>query len=89
MKSPKQLPSASSTPSDVDEAKENLVQCLEGLDQRGAAGLQEALDRIYPRSGFQRVPLGPRFPNSHALVMEDSNLKTVPYSPEMPKDNPA
>jgi hypothetical protein len=87
MSNPEKLPAASSTPSDLDEAQENLVRCLEGLDQRGEAGLQEALDRIYPATGLRRVPLGPRFPGSFALV-SDETPQTVPYSQTLKNGNP-
>jgi hypothetical protein len=35
---------------EIEQAKENLVRCLDALDQRGEAGLQEELNRIYPLS---------------------------------------
>jgi hypothetical protein len=38
----------------------------EPLDQTGEAGLQEALDRIYPRTGLVRKPMGGPLSNRHA-----------------------
>ncbi len=52
---------------EVQEARENLVRCLDGLDQKGEAGLQEALDRIYPTTGLVRKPMGGPFSSSYAL----------------------
>jgi hypothetical protein len=35
------------------------------LDQNGEAGLQEALDRIYPTTGLVRKPFGPPLKDSY------------------------
>ena len=48
-------PEWTSSRRDIDEAEENVVRCLEALDQRGEEGLQAELDRIYP--GTSRSPL--------------------------------
>ena len=53
----------------------NLGKCLDGLDHKGEAGLQEALDRIYPASSLKRVPFGR---HSHALVASQP-MPTTPY----------
>lgn len=37
-----------SSPEEIQEAQENTLRCIEALDQKGEAGLQEELDRIYP-----------------------------------------
>lgn len=61
----------------------NLEHCLKMYDEKGEAGLQEALDRIYPPaapqpipnfpgSPFKRVPMGPAFPNSWAIMVPSS-----------------
>ena len=42
-----------STASEMSESQRNLERALRGLDQRGDAGLEEELDRIYPRTGHQ------------------------------------
>jgi hypothetical protein len=39
------MPNATTT----DEGQQNLENCLTALDQSGEPGLQEALDRLYPR----------------------------------------
>jgi hypothetical protein len=43
--------STPSGPSDLNEAEENLARCLEAYDQAGDAGLEKALDPIYPPTG--------------------------------------
>ena len=35
----------------LEESRGNLADCLNGLNQNGEAGLQKALDRIYPPTG--------------------------------------
>ena len=35
---------------ELAEAQRNLERCLEALDERGEAGLQHELDRIYPQT---------------------------------------
>ena len=39
------------------EAEDNLVRCLDALDQKGEAGLEEELKRIHPDPGHERVPI--------------------------------
>ena len=35
----------------IEQAKRNLVMCLNALEQKGEEGLEKALDRIYPPTG--------------------------------------
>jgi hypothetical protein len=41
-------PPTPSTPESVERAKANIERCLAAYDERGEAGLQEELDRMYP-----------------------------------------
>lgn len=69
LRNQEKLPVASlmhSANAERDEAQENLEHCLTGLDQTGEAGLQKALDRIYPRTGIVRKSLGGEFSESYA-----------------------
>jgi hypothetical protein len=38
------------TDAQFDEARKNTERCLEALDQRGEEGLQDELNRIFPRT---------------------------------------
>jgi hypothetical protein len=64
---------------EIDEAEDNLVRCLEALDEKGEAGLEAELERIHPspaltQAGLRRVPF---MTSSHALRIDKSYLKTV------------
>ena len=91
-KSPVKSASASLPPLTDEQIKEgldNLEMCLDALDQGGEAGLQKALDRIYPpidlaAHGLEKVPFPPEFEDSYSIrVKGPSPVKTVPYDPSM------
>jgi hypothetical protein len=64
--------------SQLAEAEENLVHCLDGLDNGGEKGLQEDLERIYPEpdDGAVRINL---MTSSPAIGFPAFTPKTVPY----------
>jgi len=59
MSEPEKLRAGYSPLSDkeIDEAEQNLVRCLDAYDQKGDAGLREAMNQIYPPSGLARKPI--------------------------------
>lgn len=77
------LPGASSTLSEdngIDEAQSNLAHCLESYDRKGEAGLQEALDQIYPPTGQFRIPI-PGWEGSYARIDTRHPSKTREATP--------
>jgi hypothetical protein len=42
------------TEAELNEASDNLVTCLEGLERNGEEGLHDALDKIYGRESRPR-----------------------------------
>ena len=67
----------------LQEARDNLVRCLEAYDQRGEQGLQEELERIHPNPELAKVGLrGIWIPfgdsRIHALV-SDQKPPTISY----------
>ena len=82
--SPKELPPLSEE--DLKIAEDNLVRCLDALDQRGEEGLQDELDRMYP--GTERPQRVPLFTSSHATLRPrraatetPPSTSTLPASP--------
>lgn len=55
-------------PSDSEQrAKENLIRCLDALDQKGETGLEAELDRIYPPASAEDDGR----PLLHAVIVND------------------
>lgn len=40
---------------ELAEARRNLERCLKALDEKGEAGLQDELDRLYPQTARLHV----------------------------------
>ena len=82
-KSPKEFLPLSDA--EIDEAEENLAMALEAYDQKGEAGLQEALDRIYPPNELTPTPSGRR----RIPLFGGSSWATLFLPEERPKTRPA
>ena len=77
------LPLKSSTLSEeqLAEAQRNLERALNGLDHEGEAGLQGALDRIYPETGLRVEPF---MTDSHAIRFPKGfKIPTRDYDPKI------
>ena len=66
---------------EIDEAEENLVGCLDAYDQNGEEGLQESLDRIYPRPPLVRKPI-PGTYDSYSQWSDKSYMEARQVAPE-------
>lgn len=61
-------------------AQENLVRCLDALDQKGEAGLEAELDRIYPPASAE----DDGHPLLHAVIVDDEGQIAGCYHPPGP-----
>jgi len=82
-------PTKSSAPSASHQRPgENLVRCLDALDQKGEAGLQAELDRLYPPAPAEDDgrPIGTWDPLDES---EANGLKTVNWADLRPQQQQA